>query len=62
LWEEAGISDVEMENIAIILLRVQKATGIIYLRGILSSSHWPPGLLMIFTFASCAMFLKVEDV
>jgi len=51
-----------MENIAIILLRVQKATGIIYLRGILSSSHWPPGLLMIFTFASCAMFLKVEDV
>lgn len=31
---------------------LQRKQGFIYLRGILSSSHWPPGLFMIRTFAS----------
>jgi hypothetical protein len=52
------------ETYAVILLSADSADAIeiIYLRGILSSSHRPPGLFMIFTFASCAMFLKVVVV
>jgi hypothetical protein len=45
----------KMEKLTQILLHCKKAKrqkGFIYLLGILRSSHRPPGLFMIFTFAS----------